>query len=148
MPGTGPVNRPGSAGFDTFDNTKEITNTVEVITIVIEESEEKQVEELKTSSTDTGDYFRPAGDGSVEVAPLPVAGAGSNRELELFTATAAQTIFGLGETPLNVAKVVMRVNGVAYKPTVDYSVVGSTLTWADIVFVLETGDEVQVDYNF
>jgi hypothetical protein len=55
-----------------------------------------------------------------------------------------QTVFTLLFTPVDDAQVQVYVNGQQQTPTTDYTVSGTTLTWLDTDFTLETDDELRV----
>lgn len=61
-----------------------------------------------------------------------------------------QTGFALSQTPKDVADVIMTVNGVRYEYGVgkDYSISGSTVTWLDVDFTMQTTDEVIFSYEY
>ena len=66
---------------------------------------------------------------------------------ELFSPTNGQTVFSLSNDPLPGPDIVMFVNGVAYENGVDYILSGSTVTWQDALFTLDTSDEVQIIFK-
>lgn len=80
---------------------------------------------------------------------IDAGGGGGDSTQDFFTPTNGQTMFTLSATPLDVADVIMYVNGVAYaegSPTPGYfTVSGTTLTWLD-VFVFTTNDDIVVVY--
>ena len=63
-----------------------------------------------------------------------------------FTAGAAQTVFVLSVAPTFPNAVLMFVNGVEYRRGVDFTVVGTTLTWTNATFVMLAGFTVDVNY--
>lgn len=63
-----------------------------------------------------------------------------------FTATEDQTIFTLSSTPTDSDSVQMFVNGVIYDDTADYTVSGTTVTWLDAKFTMDTGDKILIRY--
>lgn len=65
---------------------------------------------------------------------------------ETFTPTAAQTAFILGAAPSLPNDTMLFVNNAKYLLTTDFSVFGSTLTWLDTAFTLDTNDVVEVIY--
>lgn len=64
--------------------------------------------------------------------------------------TNGQTGFALSQTPKDPADVRMSVNGVVYENGAlkDFSVAGSTATWRDMDFTLDTTDEVIFEYQY
>ena len=74
-------------------------------------------------------------------------GGGDFFHVDKFPVTVfGQTVFPLSKVPTNVNKVVLIVSGIPQEYGVDYSVVGSVLTWLDNDFQLETSDWVQIIY--
>jgi hypothetical protein len=68
---------------------------------------------------------------------------------ETFTITTnGQTVFSLTQTPKDTANVIFFVNGIAYNITIDYTVVGTTLTWLNVDFTLQTSDRVTAEYAY
>ena len=65
---------------------------------------------------------------------------------EVYIATAGQTVFTLGRPPLDANSFQFSVNGVKYAESVDYSLVGDTVTWLNVAFILQAGDEVIAKY--
>lgn len=62
------------------------------------------------------------------------------------TPTANQTSFTLSQTP-KVGSVLMFINGVMQKPTVDYTVSGSTVTYTAADYAIATTDVVHFAYD-
>lgn len=63
-------------------------------------------------------------------------------------ATNGQTAITLSQTPKDANDVVLIVNGIQYALTTDYTISGTTLTWLDTDFTLETTDKVSVEYAY
>jgi hypothetical protein len=63
-----------------------------------------------------------------------------------FTPTANQTAFTLSQQPTEPATVTVYVNGVAYRPTFDFTTSGLTVTWLN-TFPLTPDDGVSVLYT-
>lgn len=74
-------------------------------------------------------------------------GGGENRNIEVFASGAGQTLFVLSSVPISISKVALRVNGIGYERTVDYTLASNQVTWTDAAFVLEVGDTVEIDYQ-
>ncbi len=71
------------------------------------------------------------------------------RELEEFgPLSGGETAFVLGKTPFSVNTIVFKVNGIGYRRTTDFTVAAATVTWTDAAFVLESGDIVEIEYDF
>lgn len=73
--------------------------------------------------------------------------SGETRVIDIFSASAAQTLFVLSATPISIAKVALRVNGAGYERSVDYTLSSNQITWTDAAFVLGAGDIVEIDYQ-
>lgn len=84
------------------------------------------------------------------LTPVKVPGAigVDHQQTDPFTATDGQTVFTLSQTPVDPNDVRMRINGVGYDVGVDYVVVGTSVTWMDVLFVLEAGEAIEFMYNF
>lgn len=63
-------------------------------------------------------------------------------------ATNGQTAITLTQTPKDSADIVVKVNGLSYDNGVSYSISGTTLTWLNIPFLLETTDSVVIEYAY
>ena len=59
-----------------------------------------------------------------------------------------QTGFALAQTPKDVNDVTVKVNGLSYAITTDYTISGTTLTWLDTDFTLATTDVLTVEYAY
>lgn len=59
-----------------------------------------------------------------------------------------QTAITLSQTPKDTNDVVLIVNGIQCTLTTDYTISGTTLTWLDTDFTLETTDEVRIEYAY
>ena len=68
------------------------------------------------------------------------------QQIDAFTPTAAQTAFALTQTP-KAGSVLMFINGQAQKPTTDYTVAGSSLTYTAVDYALATTDNVLIAYD-
>lgn len=66
---------------------------------------------------------------------------------DTFTPTAGQTVFATSESVTAGGLNFLFVNGVVYEITIDYTAVGTTLTWLNNLFVLETDDRVLFKYE-
>jgi len=82
--------------------------------------------------------------GSVPGGQAPVPPATTEDE---FTATAAQTVFTLTQPFTTGGLIVLTINGQRFALDTDFTAAGTTLTWLDTPFVLESGDSVVVIYN-
>jgi hypothetical protein len=67
---------------------------------------------------------------------------------QFIVAVNGQTAFTLSAIPIDGNDVEMTVNGVEYLNSVDFSVVGTAITWFNLSFTLAIGDEVKFDYDF
>ena len=85
-----------------------------------------------------------AGDEQVEIN---ATGVGSTPVDEHFFAIANQTVFTLGTAPAVASAVQFYVNGVKYVFGIDYTVVGTTVTWLNGDFNMEAGDTVDIYYT-
>ena len=63
-----------------------------------------------------------------------------------FVAGAAQTVFVLSTVPTSLTSLSVYVNGVLYLLGTDFTVVGATLTWLNVDFVMSAGDIVVAHY--
>ena len=63
-----------------------------------------------------------------------------------FTPTLGQTVFTLTPGPSETRSLSLFVNGVRADDVTDFTVVGTTLTWLDTDFSLDTSDKVIVRY--
>ena len=90
-----------------------------------------------------------AGEGIDEFDPSSPTAHQHVRETIVVTSN-GQTGFALSQTPKDVNDVMMEVNGVAYENGAgkDFSVSGTTATWLDNDFTLETTDEVIFEYAY
>lgn len=61
---------------------------------------------------------------------------------DTFIATAGQTVFVLTQAPLDTNSFALSVNGNVYAESIDFTLVGSTVTWLNTAFTLLAGDEV------
>ena len=68
--------------------------------------------------------------------------------IQVETATASQTVFTLDEVPFDDNDVEMKINGVSYLITTDYTISGTTATWLDTDFTLDAGDKVEFIYQY
>lgn len=64
-----------------------------------------------------------------------------------FTPTNGQVTFIISSTPTDVQSLTFAVNGVLADEGVDYSVSGTTITWTDAPFTMQTSDLVVVRYR-
>ena len=71
---------------------------------------------------------------------------GSEFRVEQFAPTAAQTLFTLIGTPVEVDTVRFVVNGVKYELTTNYTVVANAVTWLNTPFVMQATDFVEIEY--
>lgn len=55
-----------------------------------------------------------------------------------------QTVFTMPYTPKSTQSVILQVNGIGYSLTNDYTISGTTLTWLNSEFVLQTTDSLEV----
>lgn len=64
-----------------------------------------------------------------------------------FTPTPAQTLFPLSATPVDPLDTHMSVNGQLQVYGTNFTVVGSTLSWLNVGFMLGPSDYVTIDYD-
>jgi hypothetical protein len=90
-----------------------------------------------------------AGEGIDEFDPSSPTNHNHIQETVAVTSN-GQTGFALSQTPKDVADVIMTVNGVRYEygSGKDYTIAGSTVTWLDVDFTLQTTDEVIFSYEY
>jgi hypothetical protein len=62
--------------------------------------------------------------------------------------TNGQTGFALAQTPKDINDLALTVNGIRYKIGVDFSVLGTTVTWLDVDFTLQTTDTLLIEYAY
>jgi hypothetical protein len=62
--------------------------------------------------------------------------------------TNGQTGFALAQPPKDLNDLSLSVNGVQYKIGVDFSVLGTTVTWLDVDFTLQTSDTLIIEYAY
>jgi hypothetical protein len=72
---------------------------------------------------------------------------GATFQVDPFTAAPLQTAFVLSAVPAVSADVLVWVNGVLYELGVDYTVVGTALTWLNTLFTLGAPDVVIAYYQ-
>ena len=65
---------------------------------------------------------------------------------DLFSPTAAQTLFTLAAVPYDTQSVSVVVNGVKYELTTHYTVLGAAITWNNVAFTMATTDGVEINY--
>lgn len=63
---------------------------------------------------------------------------------EVFTATAGQTVFTLSSSPTQILE--FFVNGVNYIEGINFTVLGSNVTWLNTPFIMALGDTVEISY--
>lgn len=92
-------------------------------------------------------FFLGAGDMIIIDYPaqIPVE---DHHQTDVFTAAASQTAFTLSRTPVDDDDVELTVNGIEYTNGTDFSASGTSITWNDILFTLESGDIIILDYDF
>lgn len=67
--------------------------------------------------------------------------------LETFIPTVlGQTVFPLANSVRPNVVSCLKVNGVDYRPGVDYTLSGTTLTWLDNLFVLDSDDTLKLEH--
>jgi hypothetical protein len=66
---------------------------------------------------------------------------------DAFTPTAGQVTFILSQAPTDAASLSLHVNGIEAIETDDYTVSGTTLTWLNSIFSMETDDAVVIKYK-
>jgi len=64
-----------------------------------------------------------------------------------FTPTPAQVTFFLSQAPLDINSLSVKINGVTADDTTDYTISGTTLTWLNNLFVLDSGDKLLAKYK-
>ena len=65
---------------------------------------------------------------------------------DVFTPTLGQTIFILSQTPSDDNDVQMFVNSIKTILGTNYTAVGTTVTWLDTPYILDTSDKVEIVY--
>jgi hypothetical protein len=79
---------------------------------------------------------------------VPSSGAGGQTPTqETFVALVGQVLFPLATAPTNAVGVTLFVNGVEYRPTVDYTLALNVITWTNAPFVMAAGDVVTITYH-
>lgn len=81
----------------------------------------------------------------LEFDSVAVAGSANFIEDE-FTPTLGQITFILSQAPTDLDSLAFLVNGVHYDDTVDFTVSGTTVTWLNTPFSLDTTDKVHARY--
>ena len=64
----------------------------------------------------------------------------------LLISTDGQTVFTLSQQPDNPSLVLVTVNGAKYTYGADFTILGTTLTWQNVLFPLETTDCLEIYY--
>jgi hypothetical protein len=106
-----------------------------------------------TSKADIDNYMADIGwtYTSTDPATTPaqdfLAQPGLAAQEDEYVATVGQVTFILSQTPTDPVSVTVAVNGVIYDDISDYTVSGTTLTWLNTLFSLDTGDKVIVRYS-
>jgi len=72
---------------------------------------------------------------------------GGNFNLDSFAPILGQTLFALTAVPSVPTEVLVYVNGVLYRIGVDYTVLGTALTWLNVLFGLGPPDVLEVYYE-
>lgn len=69
-------------------------------------------------------------------------------QTDIFTvAVPGQTVFTLTHTPVNGTTVLMFANGIAGAPGIEFTCIGTTLTWLNLHYQFQVGDIVMVYYR-
>jgi hypothetical protein len=74
-------------------------------------------------------------------------GVGVVLHTENFVAAALQTLFNLAFAPSVPSSTLLFVDGVQYRYGVDFTVVGTAVTWLDTPFTLGLGNTVSIFYG-
>lgn len=77
----------------------------------------------------------------------PTVGGGNPWVEDEYTPTNGQLTFILSQAPTDVNSLVFFANGVAADDTDDYTVSGTTVTWLNNWFVMDTSDKVLIRYQ-
>lgn len=86
-------------------------------------------------------YASPQVEGALQEIGGGGGGGGASFAKNAFTPTVGQTVFTLSATFVGIGGlVVATVNGLVYEKDVDYTIAGTTFTWLDVPFTLETTD--------
>lgn len=87
-------------------------------------------------------------DGGVETLEITNTGGGGAPWVEdEFVPTLGQVTFVLSSVPTDLNSISLHVNGIAYDDVTDYTVSGTTLTWLNTPFSLETTDKLLARYQ-
>ena len=71
---------------------------------------------------------------------------GGDWQSETFSPTNGQTVFVLAVTPSDNESVLMLINDASYTIAVNYTVVGSTVTWNNAAFTIAATDNIVIRY--
>ena len=85
--------------------------------------------------------------GDLFVVDYLVSGSGITFQEDVFAPTNLQTVFTLSQVWNGVFAVVY-VNGTEYVLSIDFTIIGTMLTWLDVPFTLAVGDRLVVDYDY
>ena len=103
---------------------------------------------------DIGKISRQLDDGSfwilVDDSPVtwsPLSGNALNWIEDKYIPTAGQVTFIISSTPTDPEALTFAVNGVLAETTTDYSLSGTTITWTNTQYSMETTDVVVVRYR-
>jgi len=134
------------AGQTTFDLTLLPVDPADVTVVVNTETAFNDTEFSVASKVLTwlnATYALQAGD----TLRIDYDGFEDNHRTEIFDVSVdGQTVFTLAEEPVDPDDVTFVMNGAMYIKDVDFTVVGTTVTWLNTDFGLVTGDRVRVDY--
>ena len=86
-------------------------------------------------------------DGGVETLEIQNTGSISTWTEDEFTPTLGQVTFILSVAPTDLDSFSLHVNGIIYDDVADYTVSGTTLTWLNTPFSLETTDQLIAKYQ-
>ena len=74
-------------------------------------------------------------------------GVGVVLHTESFVAIALQTVFNLSFAPSVPSATLLFIDGVQYRYTVDFTIVGTVVTWLNTPFTLGLGNTVSIFYG-
>ncbi len=77
----------------------------------------------------------------------PTVGSGSPWTQDEYDPTNGQVTFILTSTPTDPSSVIFMVNGIVADDVIDFTVSGTTVTWLNNLFVLDTSDKVLIKYQ-
>ena len=66
---------------------------------------------------------------------------------QMVASSNGQTAFALAQPKLGGGMSSLMVNGITYEEGIHYTIVGIAMTWLDVGFTLQVGDQLQVYYQ-